>query len=176
MNVDNLAAVPSVIFGLLGLAVFVRFLGFGQTLVSAAMTLALLILPTIVISSREALRAVPQSVREASFALGATRWQTVFHQTLPAALPTIATGVLMSLGRVLGSTAPLLILGAVGYITYVPDGIDSPITALPVQVFSWISRPQAVTAARVAAASLAWRAKTLSSPSSSSMSTASRRP
>ena len=142
MNIANLAGVPSVIYGLLALGLFVRTLGFGRSVLAAAATLALLVLPVVILSSREALRAVPASLREASYALGATRWQTVRHQVLPAALPGMLTGTILALSRAVGETAPLVAIGALTYVGFAPDGVRSPFTALPIQVFNWMSRPQ----------------------------------
>jgi phosphate transport system permease protein len=152
LNLANLASVPSVVFGLLGLAIFVRFLGFGQSLLSGSLTLALLALPIIIISSREALRAVPSSIREASYALGANQWQTITRQVLPIALPGMLTGTILALARAIGETAPLILVGALAYVAFVPDGVFSPFTAIPVQTFNWISRPQAGFHANAAAA------------------------
>ncbi len=142
INIANLAGVPSVIYGLLALGLFVRTLGFGRSVLAGAATLALLVLPVVILASREALRAVPPSLREASYALGATRWQTVRHQVLPVALPGMLTGTILALSRAIGETAPLLAIGALTYVPFAPDGIRSPFTALPIQVFNWMSRPQ----------------------------------
>lgn len=143
INIANLAGVPSVVYGLLGLGLFVRTLGFGRSVLAGAATLALLVLPVVILSSREALRAVPPSLREASCALGATRWQTVRHQVLPAALPGMLTGTILALSRAVGEAAPLIAIGALTYVPFAPDGIRSPFTVLPIQVFNWVSRPQA---------------------------------
>lgn len=151
VNVANLAGVPSILYGILGLAVFVRGLGMGRSLMAGAATLALLVLPIVIVSSREALRTVPQGLREASLALGATRWQTIRHVVLPAAAPGILTGAILAISRALGETAPLVVVGAVAYITYLPDGPGSSFTALPIQIFSWVSRPQAAFAHNAAA-------------------------
>lgn len=142
INIANLAGVPSVIYGLLALGLFVRTLGFGRSVLAGAATLALLVLPVVILASREALRAVPPSLREASYALGATRWQTVWHQVLPVALPGMLTGTILALSRAIGETAPLLAIGALTYVPFAPDGIRSPFTVLPLQVFNWMSRPQ----------------------------------
>ena len=142
INIANLAGVPSVIYGLLGLGLFVRTLGFGRSVLAGAATLALLVLPVVILSSREALRAVAPSLREASYALGATRWQTVWHQVLPVALPGMLTGMILALSRAIGETAPLITMGALTYVPFAPDGIWSPFTVLPIQVFNWVSRPQ----------------------------------
>jgi phosphate transport system permease protein len=141
--IANLAGVPSVIYGLLGLELFVRFFGFGPTLIAGACTLALLVLPIVILSSREALRVVPESLREAALGLGATRWQMIRRVVLPLALPGILTGAILAVSRAIGETAPLIVIGAVVYITFVPDGIDSEFTALPIQIFNWVSMPQA---------------------------------
>lgn len=142
INIANLAGVPSVIYGLLALGLFVRTLGFGRSVLAGAATLALLVLPVVILASREALRAVPPSLREGSYALGATRWQTVWHQVLPVALPGMLTGTILALSRAIGETAPLLAIGALTYVPFAPDGIRSPFTVLPIQVFNWMSRPQ----------------------------------
>ena len=143
VNIQNLAAVPSIVYGILGLAFIARGpLSLGRVLVAGALTLALLVLPTVIISSREAIRAVPNSIRFGSLALGATKWQTVRRQVLPAAIPGIATGAILSMSRAIGETAPLLLLGALTFITFNPEGLDSAFTVLPIQIFNWISRPQ----------------------------------
>ena len=142
INIANLAGVPSIIYGLLALGLFVRTLGFGRSVLAGAATLALLVLPVVILASREALRAVPPALREASYALGATRWQTVRHQVLPVALPGMLTGTILALSRAIGETAPLLAIGALTYVPFAPDGIRSPFTVLPLQVFNWMSRPQ----------------------------------
>jgi phosphate transport system permease protein len=140
LNVQNLAAVPSVVFGILGLAFIKRGpLGLGSTVLTAALVLTMLVLPTVVIVSREAIRAVPDSLRQGSLALGATRWQTVQRQVLPNALPGILTGTILSVSRALGESAPLLMLGALTFITFNPTGLDSSYTVLPIQIFSYIS-------------------------------------
>ncbi len=152
VNIANLAGVPSVIYGLLALGLFVRTLGFGRSVLAAAATLALLVLPVVILSSREALRAVSPSLREASYALGATRWQTVRHQVLPAALPGMLTGTILALSRAIGEAAPLIAIGALTYVPFAPDGLRSPFTVLPIQVFNWMSRPQAAFLENAAAA------------------------
>ena len=140
LNVQNLAAVPSVVFGILGLAFIKRgALSFGSTVLTASLVLAMLVLPTVVIVSREAVRAVPDSLRQGSLALGATQWQTVSKQVLPNAFPGILTGSILSVSRALGESAPLLMLGALTFITFNPDGLDSQYTVLPIQIFSYIS-------------------------------------
>jgi phosphate transport system permease protein len=142
LSIANLAGVPSVIYGLLGLQVFVRALGFERSLLSGALTLALLVLPIIIMASREALRTVPKGYREGALALGATKWQTVWSQVLPVAMPGIATGCILAFSRAIGETAPLITLGALTYVAQVPDSVFSPFTALPIQAFNWLSRPQ----------------------------------
>lgn len=151
LNIANLAGVPSIIYGVLGLGIFVRTLGLGRSLVSGALTLALLALPIVIIASREALRTVPGTLREAALALGATRWQIVQRVVLPAALPGILTGAILAIARALGETAPLIVVGALTYVTFLPDGPGSPFTALPIQIFNWISRPQRDFAVNAAA-------------------------
>ncbi|HET8658348.1 MAG TPA: phosphate ABC transporter permease PstA [Micromonosporaceae bacterium] len=143
LNIQNLAGVPSIIFGILGLGVIARALGLGFTVLTAALILALLVLPIVIIATREAIRAVPQSIRQASYALGATRWQTVSRQVLPIAVPGIATGSILALSRAIGEAAPLIMLGAVTYITFNPDGLDSAYTVLPVQIYSLVIEAQA---------------------------------
>ena len=142
LNITNLAAVPSIIYGLLGLGVFVRLMGMGRSVIAGAATLALLALPVVILSTREALRAVPGSIREGSYALGATKWQTIWHQVLPVATPGILTGLILSLSRAIGETAPLITMGALTYVSFAPDSIWSSFTVLPIQIFNWVSRPQ----------------------------------
>lgn len=179
VNLSNLAGVPSIVYGILGMAVFVKMFGlrpkvlevwlpftslsiplpFGRTVLSGAFTLALLILPIVIVASREALRAVPPTIRHASYALGATHWQTIRHQVLPTAIPGILTGIILAVSRAIGETAPLLMVGAAVFVASTPGGIESPIdavrhptelleapfdpfTALPVQIFNWVSRPE----------------------------------
>lgn len=140
LNVQNLAAVPSVVFGILGMAFIKRGpLGLGSTVLTAALVLSMLVLPTVVIVSREAIRAVPDSFRQGSLALGATKWETVQHQVLPNALPGILTGTILSVSRALGESAPLLMLGALTFISFNPTALDSQYTVLPIQIFSYIS-------------------------------------
>ena len=154
-NIRNLAGVPSIIYGMLGLAIFVRaleqvtsgaFIGIaganGRTIVSASATMALLILPVIIIASQEAIRAVPLSIREASYGLGATRWQTIWRQVLPAAMPGILTGAILSVSRAIGETAPLIVVGASAVIFVDPASPFSKFTALPIQIWQWTARPQ----------------------------------
>ena len=145
VNISNLAGVPSIIYGLLGLGIFVNLLGpatGGQSIISGALTLSLLILPVIIIASREALRAIPDSVREGGFALGATRWEVIRGHLLPMALPGAITGTILALSRAIGETAPLIVVGAATYITFAPDGPLSAYSALPIQIYSWVSQPQ----------------------------------
>ena len=142
LNIANLAAVPSIIYGLLGLGLFVRALGMGRSVMAGASTLALLALPVVILSTREALRTVPSSIREGSYALGATKWQTIWYQVLPMSLPGILTGLILALSRAIGETAPLITIGALTYIPFAPDSVWSPFTVLPIQVFNWASRPQ----------------------------------
>jgi phosphate transport system permease protein len=151
INIANLAGVPSIIYGLLGLGLFVRTLGMGRSVLAGASTLALLVLPVVILSTREALRAVPSSLREGSYALGATKWQTIWHQVLPAAFPGILTGLILALSRAIGETAPLVTIGALTYVPFAPDSIWSPFTVLPIQIFAWVSRPQAAFAENAAA-------------------------
>ena len=141
-NINNLAGVPSIVYGILGLAVFVRAMDLGRSVLAGSLTMALLVLPIIIVASREGLRAVPQSIRDASLALGATRWQTVRFQVVPVALPTMMTGVILALSRAIGETAPLIMLGALLFIPYTPSGPMDRFTALPIQIFNWVSRPQ----------------------------------
>ena len=142
VNVQNLAAVPSIIYGLLGLAFIARGpLDLGFTIITAAITLALLVLPVVILVAREAIRAVPPSIREGSLALGATQWQTIRRQVLPAAIPGIATGVILAISRAIGETAPLLPLGAATFLTSDPSGPTSSITAMPLVIFNWVKQP-----------------------------------
>jgi phosphate transport system permease protein len=154
-NISNLAGVPSIIYGMLGLAIFVRALGpltsgavfgltdtNGRTILSAALTMALLILPLIIINAQEAIRAVPASLRQAAYGLGATRWQTIWSHVLPYALPGILTGSILAISRAIGETAPLVVVGASTYIVTDPSGPFSKFTALPIQIYNWTSRPE----------------------------------
>ncbi len=143
INIANLAGVPSVIYGILGLQVFVRIAGLGNSLLAGAFTLALLILPIIIVATREAVRAVPDSLREASYGMGATRWQTTRRVVIPSALGGILTGIILSISRAIGETAPLLVIGALVYVPFVPEGPTDQFTTLPIQIFNWVSRPQA---------------------------------
>jgi phosphate transport system permease protein len=141
-NIANLAGIPSIVYGLLGLGVFVSLLALGRTVISGALTMALLILPVIIIASQEAIRAVPPSLRQAAFALGATRWQVARDHVIPAAMPGILTGIILSISRAMGETAPLLVVGAAAYVTFNPTGVTSKYTALPMQIYEWARRPQ----------------------------------
>lgn len=142
INIANLAGIPSVIYGLLGLAVFVRLMGMGRSVLAGGLTLGLLVLPVVTIAGREAIRAVPPSIKEAALALGSTRWQAVSRQVLPAALPGFMTGVILAISRALGETAPLITLGAFTYVSFAPSGLLDRFTVLPIQVYNWTSRPQ----------------------------------
>ncbi|NEQ22719.1 MAG: phosphate ABC transporter permease PstA [Microcoleus sp. SIO2G3] len=145
INIANLAAVPSIIYGLLGLGVFVRLMApitGGRSILAGALTLSLLILPIIIVATREALRAIPGSLRQAGYALGATRWQVIREHIFPLALPGILTGTILALSRAIGETAPLIVVGALAYIAFTPNGLQSQFTALPIQIFDWVSRPQ----------------------------------
>jgi phosphate transport system permease protein len=167
INIDNLAGVPSIVYGILGLAIFVRALApltsgaafgmvdtNGRTLLSAGLTMALLILPLLIINAQEAIRAVPGSLRQASYGLGATKWQTIWYHVLPYALPGILTGTILAVSRAVGETAPLIVVGAATYITNDPNGVFSKFTALPIQIYNWTTRPQAEFRSAAAAAIL----------------------
>lgn len=142
VNIANLAGVPSIIYGLLGLELFVRGLSLGSSILTGGLTLSLLILPIIIVSTREAIKAVPYTLREASYAMGASKWQTIWHQVLPAATGGILTGIILSLSRAIGETAPLIVIGALTYVPFVPSTPNDPFTVLPIQIFNWVSRPQ----------------------------------
>ena len=142
VNISNLAGVPSIVYGILGLAVFVRWLELGRSVAAGGLTLSILVLPVVIIATREALVAVPQSIRQAAYALGATRWQTVRSHVIPLALPGIMTGTILALSRAIGEAAPLLILGALTYVAFVPQGPLDAFTALPLQIYAWIDAPQ----------------------------------
>jgi len=159
LNIANLAGVPSIIYGLLGLEIFVRVLRpvtGGRTVLAGALTMALLVMPVIIIAAREAIRAVPDGLRQAAQALGASQWQVTRMVVVPAALPGILTGTILALARAIGETAPLITIGALTYVAFLPDlspsGVWSPFTALPIQIFNWISRPQRGFHANAAAA------------------------
>jgi phosphate transport system permease protein len=143
VNIANLAGVPSIVYGLLGLAIFVRWMGLQRSVMAGSLTMSLLILPMIIIASREAIRAVPISLRTAAYAVGATRWQTVRFHVLPSALPGVLTGVILALSRAIGETAPLIMIGALTYVAFLPEGPMDEFTVLPIQIFNWASRPQA---------------------------------
>lgn len=142
INIANLAGIPSIIYGLLGLEVFARILSLGESILAGSLTLALLILPIIIVSTREALKGVPYSLREASYALGATKWQTIWDQVLPAAAGGIFTGVILSVSRAVGETAPLIVVGAATFMTSAPSGVMDSYTVLPIQIFNWVGRPE----------------------------------
>jgi phosphate transport system permease protein len=151
LNIQNLAAVPSIVYGILGLAFLVRGLGLGRVLLAGALILTLLVLPTVIIAAREAIRAVPSSIREGAYALGATQWQVVSRQVLPAAIPGIATGSILALARAIGETAPLILIGALTFISFNPT-VMGPFTALPVQIYNWTKLPDEKFKALAAAA------------------------
>ncbi|AWT14824.1 MULTISPECIES: phosphate ABC transporter permease PstA [Stenotrophomonas] len=174
VNVTNLAGVPSIIFGLLALGLFVQMFGLGQTILVAGMTLALLILPIIIVATRESLRAIPQDIREAAFGLGADQWQTVSIFLLPAARPGILTGAIVGMSRAIGETAPIITIGALTFIAFLPpspiqasaplisfEWLSSPFTVMPIQMFNWVSRPQAGFHVNAAAAGLVLLGMTL---------------
>ncbi len=142
-NIGNLAGVPSIIYGLLGLAVFVRGLELGRSVLAGGLTVALLVLPIVIINAQEAIRAVPVGLRHASYALGATRWETTWHHVLPAAMPGILTGTILALSRAIGEAAPIVLISSIAFIAFVPEGLGDPFTVLPIQIFIWASKPQA---------------------------------
>ncbi len=142
VNIQNLAGVPSVVYGLLGLGIFVEMMHLGRVVLAGALTMAVLSLPVIIIAGREALRAVPPSLREAAYGVGATQWQVIWSHVLPAALPGILTGTILAVSRAIGETAPLLVVGAAGYIATRPAGFLDSYTAMPIQIYSWTARPQ----------------------------------
>ena len=142
VNISNLAGVPSIIYGLLGLEIFVWVFSFGNSILAGAFTLALLILPIIIVATREAIRAVPPSIRAASYGLGASKWQTVWHQVLPASMGGILTGVILAISRAVGETAPLIVVGALAYVPFTPSSPMDEFTVMPIQIFNWVSRPQ----------------------------------
>jgi len=142
INISNLAGVPSIIYGLLGLEVFVRIMGLGASVLAGALTLSLLILPIIIVATREAVKAVPNSIRDASYALGASKWQTIWNQIIPASGGGILTGVILALSRAVGETAPLIVVGALAYVPFAPSNPMDEFSVLPIQIFNWISRPQ----------------------------------
>jgi len=142
INISNLAGVPSIIYGLLGLGVFVRMMQMGNSILAGSLTLSLLILPIIIVSTREAVRAVPSTIKEASVALGASKWQTIWYQILPASFGGILTGVILAISRAVGETAPLIVVGALVYVPFAPKSPMDEFTVLPVQIFNWVTRPQ----------------------------------
>ncbi|MGG3842592.1 phosphate ABC transporter permease PstA [Anoxybacillus kestanbolensis] len=142
-NISNLAGVPSIVFGLLGLTIFVRELNLGRSIMAAGLTMSLLVLPVIVVAAQEAIRAVPNQLREASYGMGATKWQTIYRIVLPAAIPGILTGSILALSRAIGETAPLVVLGIPTFLAYLPRGIFDTFTVMPMQIYNWTSRPQA---------------------------------
>jgi|TARA_B110000483_G_scaffold33774_1_gene41070 phosphate transport system permease protein len=142
VNISNLAGVPSIIYGLLSLEIFVRLFGMGNSILAGSCTLALLVLPIVIVATREALKAVPHSIRAASYALGASKWQTVWEQVLPASFGGILTGVILAISRAVGETAPLIVIGALLYVPFTPSSPMDEFTVLPIQIFNWISRPQ----------------------------------
>jgi phosphate transport system permease protein len=142
LNIANLAGVPSIVYGILGLGLFVRAMALERSILAGALTMTLVVLPMVILAAQESLRAVPNSIRHASFALGATRWQTVWHQVLPAAIPGIMTGVILAISRALGEAAPLVVIGAATFMSFLPKSPMDKFSALPVQIFDWASRPQ----------------------------------
>jgi phosphate transport system permease protein len=143
LNIANLAGVPSIVYGILGLGLFVRTMGLGRSVMAGALTLTLVVLPIVILSAQEALRAVPSTIRQASYALGATRWQTIWYQLLPAALPGILTGVILAVSRALGEAAPLVAIGAATYVRFLPENLlTDEFSALPLQIFNWTDQPQ----------------------------------
>lgn len=142
INISNLAGVPSIIYGLLGLEIFARIFGLGSSILTGSMTLSLLILPIIIVATRESIKAVPKSIRDASYAMGATKWQTTYFQVLPASLGGILTGVILALSRAVGEAAPLIVIGALAYVPFAPKTPMDEFSVLPIQIFNWISRPQ----------------------------------
>lgn len=153
-NIANLAGVPSIVYGMLGLAVFVRYFAMGRSVLAGSLTLALLILPVIIIASQEALKAVPSSFRLGAYALGATRWETIRHHVFPLALPGILTGTILALSRAIGEAAPLLVVGALAFIAFVPNGPLDEFTVVPIQIYNWVQRPQEAFQELAAAASI----------------------
>ena len=142
INISNLAGIPSIIYGILGLEIFVRVMKLGESVLAGSMILALLILPIIIVSTREALKSVPKTIKEASHALGASKWQTIWYQLLPAASSNIITGIILALSRAIGETAPLIMIGALTYVPFIAKSPMDEFTVLPIQIFNWISRPQ----------------------------------
>lgn len=142
VNISNLAGVPSIIYGLLGLEIFVRVFKMGNSILAGAFTLSLLVLPIIIVATRESIRAVPPSIRAASYGLGATKWQTIWHQVLPSSMGGILTGVILAISRAVGETAPLIVVGALAYVPFAPSSPMDEFTVMPIQIFNWVSRPQ----------------------------------
>jgi phosphate transport system permease protein len=161
VNVTNLAGVPSIIYGLLGLGIFKYGLGLGSSLATAGFTLALLVLPVVIVATREGIRAIPGSVREAAYALGATKWQVIWDHILPYSMGTTLTGTIVALSRAFGETAPLIVIGAVNFIAYLPENLLSPFTVLPIQMFDWVGRPDPAFQQNAAAAGVVIIAMTL---------------
>jgi phosphate transport system permease protein len=153
-NIANLAGVPSIVYGMLGLAVFVRYLALGRSVLAGALTLTLLVLPVIIIASQEAIRAVPNSIRLGAYALGSTKWEAIRHHVFPLALPGILTGTILALSRAVGEAAPLIVVGALAFVPFVPASPMDPFTVVPIQIFNWVSRPQAEFQELAAAASI----------------------
>ncbi len=162
LSISTLGGVPSIIYGILGLELFVRTMRLGRSLLAGALTLALLVLPIVIISTRESIRAVPPSLREAAFSLGATRWQVTKDHVLPLAFPGILTGVILTISRAIGEAAPLIMVGALTFVAFLPRGILDPFTTLPIQIFNWVSRPQKAFHANAAAAIIVLLAVTIS--------------
>lgn len=142
INVANLAGVPSIVYGLLGLAVFVRWFSFERSILSGALTMSLLILPVIIVATRESVRAVPNTIRYGAYALGASQWQVILGHVLPISLPGILTGIILALSRAIGETAPLIIVGALAYMSFIPESIRDEFTVMPIQIYNWANRPQ----------------------------------
>ena len=142
INIANLAGVPSIVYGLLGLAVFVQWLSLGRSVLAGALTMSLLVLPIVILASREAIKAVPETYRQAAFALGATKWEVVRSVVLPSAFPGVLTGVILSMSRAIGETAPVIAISALVYLTFIPQNPLDRFTVLPIQIFNWIARPQ----------------------------------
>ncbi|MBA2406409.1 MAG: phosphate ABC transporter permease PstA [Chitinophagales bacterium] len=161
INIANLAGVPSIVYGLLGLGLFVRWFNLDRSILAGSLTMSLLIMPVIIIATREAIKAVPQGIREASYAVGATKWQTIWHHLLPISFPTILTGIILAISRAIGETAPLITIGALTYVTFLPKSIHSEFTILPIQIFNWVSRPQQAFHENAAAAIIVLIAFTL---------------
>ncbi|MGQ0561563.1 MAG: phosphate ABC transporter permease PstA [Gemmatimonadota bacterium] len=154
MNIANLAGVPSIVYGILGLAVFVQFAQMGRSILAGSLTLALLILPVIIIASQEAIKAVPSSIRLGAYALGATRWEAIRHHVLPQALPGVLTGTILALSRAVGEAAPMIMIGALAFVPFVPSDPLDQFTVIPIQIFNWVSKPQAGFHEAAAAASI----------------------